>query len=72
MIIGALSTVVTMYLGTWFAPEATAAVQYATGKVPVGTYLGGAGGLHYAVVILISRIVRPILGQFENVRQYYW
>jgi len=62
VLITSLIQVVTMYLGTWFCAESTAAVAWAGFPVEEGVKLGGAGGLHYAVIILLSRLVAPILG----------
>ncbi len=62
VLIGSLTTILGYYLTTWFAPESTAAIIWAGIPLEPGTKLGGAGGLHYLAVIMLSRLVAPLFG----------
>jgi PTS system galactitol-specific IIC component len=62
VLICTLITIVSMYLGTWFAAESTEAVRWAGMNLEEGTLVAGASGIHQAAMILLSRAVKPIFG----------
>lgn len=63
VLICTLITVVTMYLGTWFAVPSTEAVRWAGINLPEGQLVAGAYGIHQAIAIAVSKALAPVFGK---------